>query len=61
MQALVARRRHRRALPSIVARARELGLLITRAGDDAIRFLPPLNCTNEEIDEAVRIMGQAAG
>ena len=32
------------------------GLLCTASGDDALRFTPPLNITNTEIDEALLIL-----
>ena len=39
--------------PALIAAARERGLLLVRGGDRALRLLPPLNVTNDEIDEAL--------
>lgn len=39
----------------IVAKAMEKGLLLVGAGSDAIRFVPPLIISKEEIDQAVQI------
>lgn len=55
MQALVVSDPKRHPPSEIVARARERGLLLTRAGDDAVRFLPPLNCSEEEITRALEL------
>jgi acetylornithine/succinyldiaminopimelate/putrescine aminotransferase len=60
MQALVVRRPKIHGPDRIVAAARERGLLVTRAGSDAVRFLPPLNCTPAEIREALGVMEDAA-
>jgi acetylornithine/N-succinyldiaminopimelate aminotransferase len=43
----------------IVARARELGLLISVAGGNVVRFAPPLVVSRAEIDEAVSILDAA--
>jgi acetylornithine/N-succinyldiaminopimelate aminotransferase len=56
MQALVVGGSRRLRPEEIVRSAREHGLLITRAGQDAVRFLPPLTCTENEIDEALAIL-----
>jgi acetylornithine/N-succinyldiaminopimelate aminotransferase len=40
-------------LPEFLQRCREHGLLLLRAGTNVIRFLPPLNVTVEEIDQAI--------
>jgi predicted acetylornithine/succinylornithine family transaminase len=37
----------------VVARAMSLGLLVIPAGETVVRFLPPLNVTRGELDEAV--------
>jgi predicted acetylornithine/succinylornithine family transaminase len=37
----------------VVTRAMSAGLLVIPAGESVVRFLPPLNVTREEIDEAV--------
>jgi acetylornithine/N-succinyldiaminopimelate aminotransferase len=39
-----------------LGRAREHGLLVTRAGDCAVRLLPPLSCSDEEIDFALDVL-----
>jgi acetylornithine/N-succinyldiaminopimelate aminotransferase len=46
------------ALP-VVTRARELGLLVSVAGGNVVRFVPPLIVTRAEIDEAVAKLDQA--
>lgn len=56
MQALIVSRPRLHAPDRIVALARERGLLVTRAGSDAVRFLPPLNCTAGEVNEALEVM-----
>jgi acetylornithine aminotransferase/acetylornithine/N-succinyldiaminopimelate aminotransferase len=38
-----------------VNRAMQAGLLVIPAGDNVVRFLPPLNITKEEIDQAVAL------
>lgn len=43
----------------IVTAARSRGLLVTRAGDDAVRFLPPLNCSAQHVDAALEILDDA--
>ena len=40
----------------LVKEFREAGLLVVGAGGHAIRFLPPLNVSDEEIDHAMRIV-----
>jgi predicted acetylornithine/succinylornithine family transaminase len=40
----------------LVERARELGLLLSLAGGDVIRFAPPLNLRRRHIDEAVGVL-----
>lgn len=37
----------------VVTRAMSLGLLVIPAGDSVVRFLPPLNVTKNEVEEAV--------
>lgn len=44
----------------IIKKAMEKGLLLVPAGEDVIRFLPPLNVTKGEIEEAVTIFEEAA-
>lgn len=43
----------------VVREAQERGLLLVGAGPRVVRFVPPLNVTHEEIDEAVEIVGKA--
>ncbi len=58
MQAAVVAPRWRRAIAAIIQGARQRGLLVTRAGDDAVRLLPPLTCSVLEVDEALAILGE---
>lgn len=44
--------------PEIVEAAREKGLLINFVGGKALRFLPQLNVSYEEIDQAITILDQ---
>ncbi|MDQ6957553.1 MAG: acetylornithine transaminase [Mariprofundaceae bacterium] len=44
-----------------IARCRESGLLLLPAGPKVLRFLPPLNVTSAEIDEALTILGDCLG
>jgi predicted acetylornithine/succinylornithine family transaminase len=44
--------------PELVAAARERGLLLVRGGERAVRLLPPLTVTNEEIAWAMAILGE---
>ncbi len=41
----------------IIACCREAGLLLLPAGPKVLRFLPPLNVTSAEIDEALAVLG----
>ena len=41
---------------AFIAAARENGLLLVRGGDRAVRVLPPLNVTREELNEALAIL-----
>ncbi|HEX9785402.1 MAG TPA: aspartate aminotransferase family protein [Opitutaceae bacterium] len=45
--------------PPFVAKLREGGLLCPAAGGNVVRFLPPLNTTRAEIDEALGILRSA--
>ena len=47
--------------PALVAAAREEGLLLVRGGEHAVRLLPPLNVTTEELDEAAAKLDRALG
>ncbi|MDQ7001009.1 MAG: acetylornithine transaminase [Mariprofundus sp.] len=41
----------------LIAAARDKGLLILMAGPNVLRFLPPLNISADEVDEALTIVG----
>jgi len=43
----------------VVARTRELGLLLVGAGPDVVRLLPPLNVSTAELDEGVALLDEA--
>jgi acetylornithine/N-succinyldiaminopimelate aminotransferase len=43
----------------VVARARDKGLLVSAAGGNVVRFVPPLVVTREELDEAVTLLDAA--
>ncbi|HEY3176967.1 MAG TPA: acetylornithine/succinylornithine family transaminase [Candidatus Polarisedimenticolia bacterium] len=60
MQALVVANPRIHKPDRIVTRARDRGLLLTRAGADAVRLLPPLNCTEREIAEALGVIRSVA-
>lgn len=45
----------------IIAAARARGLLIINAGTHVLRLAPPLVVTNEQIDEAVAVIGEVVG
>ncbi len=45
----------------VVSKARERGLLLTTAGPDALRFVPPLIIGKAHVDEAISILSQAFG
>jgi predicted acetylornithine/succinylornithine family transaminase len=44
------------AVAPLVAAAREKGLMLVGAGDNVVRFVPPLIVSREQIDEAVGIL-----
>lgn len=44
---------------SLVKKLREAGLLVVGAGGHAIRFLPPLNVSDDEIEQAISIVDTA--
>lgn len=44
---------------AVVARLTKAGLILVPAANNAVRFLPPLNVTADEIDEALRIVKEA--
>jgi acetylornithine/N-succinyldiaminopimelate aminotransferase len=45
--------------PKVVAKARELGLLVNAIGDRVLRLAPPLTVSASEIDDAARLLSQA--
>jgi acetylornithine/N-succinyldiaminopimelate aminotransferase len=45
--------------PKVVAKARELGLLINAIGDRVVRLAPPLTVSEVEIHEATALLAQA--
>ena len=45
--------------PKVVARARELGLLVNAIGDRVLRLAPPLTVSEAEIHEAATLLAQA--
>ena len=45
--------------PQLLAAAREQGLLLVRGGERAVRLLPPLNVTHDEIAEALGALDRA--
>jgi len=47
------------AAPRVVAKARELGLLVNAIGDRVVRLAPPLTVSDEEIDRAAEILARA--
>src|SRR5712664_4319860 len=45
--------------PKVVAKARELGLLVNAIGDRVLRLAPPLTVSESEIHEATKLLAQA--
>ncbi|MFZ4738417.1 MAG: acetylornithine transaminase [Bradymonadia bacterium] len=45
--------------PSVIERCRNLGLLLTQAGPDALRLTPPYIVSRSHVDEAVSILERA--
>jgi acetylornithine/N-succinyldiaminopimelate aminotransferase len=45
--------------PKVVAKARDLGLLVNAIGDRVLRLAPPLTVSAAEIDDASRVLSQA--
>ena len=45
--------------PKVVARARDLGLLVNAIGERVVRLAPPLTVSDEEIDAAASLLGEA--
>ena len=56
MQALVVAEPRRHSPADLVQASRAHGLLVTRAGTDAVRLLPPLNVSEDEVDHAIAIL-----
>ncbi|MDQ6975973.1 MAG: aspartate aminotransferase family protein [Mariprofundaceae bacterium] len=48
------------AVAAFISQCRDDGLLVLPAGSHVVRFLPPLNVTEADIDEALMIIKQAA-
>jgi len=42
----------------VIKKCHEKGLLLIKAGNNTVRFMPPLVVTKEEIDKAVKIFGE---
>lgn len=48
-----------KAAGGIVSAARANGVIVITAGaGDVVRLVPPLNCTDEEIDECVKVLAE---
>jgi acetylornithine aminotransferase len=47
------------AAPDVEAAALRRGLVVNALGSDTIRLAPPLLVSDEEVDEAVEILGDA--
>jgi acetylornithine/N-succinyldiaminopimelate aminotransferase len=45
--------------PKVVAKARDLGLLVNGIGERVLRLAPPLTVSGAEIDDAARLLSQA--
>ncbi|MFL5309966.1 MAG: acetylornithine transaminase [Myxococcales bacterium] len=45
--------------PKVVAKARDLGLLVNAIGDRVLRLAPPLTVSESEIHEATKLLAQA--
>jgi acetylornithine/N-succinyldiaminopimelate aminotransferase len=45
----------------VVTRARSAGLLVSLAGANVVRFVPPLIVGKPEIDEAIEILDRVLG
>ena len=45
----------------VVAKAREYGLLVCKAGGNAIRIVPPLNISDGDLDEGLEMLADAIG
>ena len=60
MQAAVVRDPEATPLGTILEKAMRRGLLVTRAGTNAIRLLPPLTCSQDEVDIAMETLAAVA-
>jgi acetylornithine/succinyldiaminopimelate/putrescine aminotransferase len=60
MRALVLAPAWRQRAGDFIAAARARGVLVTRGGDDAIRLLPPLVVSDDEIASGIAMLEQAA-
>jgi acetylornithine/N-succinyldiaminopimelate aminotransferase len=47
--------------PRVVAKARDLGLLVNAIGERVVRLAPPLTVSDEEIDIACQLLAKAIG
>jgi 4-aminobutyrate aminotransferase-like enzyme len=45
--------------PEVVAKARELGLLVNAIGERVVRLAPPLTVSDDEIDRASELLAEA--
>ena len=45
--------------PKVVAKARELGLLVNAIGERVVRLAPPLTVSDDEIDRASELLAEA--
>jgi len=45
--------------PKVVAKARDLGLLVNAVGDRVVRLAPPLTVSDQEIDRAAELLKEA--
>ncbi len=45
------------SIPELVGKCMEKGLLVVGAGSNVVRMVPPLTITEQEIDEAIAILG----
>jgi acetylornithine/succinyldiaminopimelate/putrescine aminotransferase len=45
--------------PKVVAKARDLGLLVNAIGERVVRLAPPLTVSDDEIDQATDLLRKA--
>ena len=43
----------------VVEKVRDMGLLVLPAGENVVRFLPPLNVTDDELEEGMDMISDA--